>query len=85
MHRCLHFVTKPVTDLFNLEAENAFFIGLTSPSTAVNKVVEGLSFKLKREIFESNPDFIVINTDGWVEGEDAVNYKVNLLRNLTQT
>jgi polynucleotide 5'-hydroxyl-kinase GRC3/NOL9 len=75
------FVTKPVTDLFNLELKNAFFVGATSPSAAVNKVIEGLA-TLKREIIEGNPDFVVINTDGWVEGEDAVNYKVRLVEEL---
>jgi polynucleotide 5'-hydroxyl-kinase GRC3/NOL9 len=75
------YVTKPVTDLFNLEAKNAFFIGATSPSTAMNKVIEGLT-SLKREILDDNLDFIVINTDGWVEGEDAVNYKVQLVKEL---
>jgi polynucleotide 5'-hydroxyl-kinase GRC3/NOL9 len=74
-------LTKPVTDLFNLEAKNAFFIGATSPSTAINKVIEGLT-SLKKEILDDNPDFIVINTDGWVEGEDAVNYKVQLVKEL---
>ncbi|MGQ9507005.1 MAG: Clp1/GlmU family protein [Candidatus Bathycorpusculaceae bacterium] len=75
------FLTKPVTDLFNLEAKNAFFIGVTSPSPAINKVIEGLT-SLKREILENSPDFIIINTDGWVEGEDAVNYKVQLVKEL---
>ncbi|MDH5375190.1 MAG: Clp1/GlmU family protein, partial [Candidatus Bathyarchaeota archaeon] len=37
------FVTKPVTDLFNLEAKNAFFVGVTSPSKAIDKVMEGLA------------------------------------------
>jgi len=75
------FVTKTITDLFNLEARNAFFVGVTSPSIAINKVIEGLT-SLKKEILSSNPDFIVINTDGWVEGEEAVNYKVQLVREL---
>ncbi|MGQ9530321.1 MAG: Clp1/GlmU family protein [Candidatus Bathycorpusculaceae bacterium] len=76
------YVAKPVTDLFNLQAKNAFFIGATSPSTVTNKVIEGLS-SLKKEIVADNPDFIVINTDGWVEGEDAVNYKVQLVKELS--
>lgn len=71
------FVSKPVTDLFNLEVDNAFFVGVTSPSKAADKVVEGLTL-LKEEIFRGNPDFVVVNTDGWVEGEDAVKYKVQL-------
>jgi polynucleotide 5'-hydroxyl-kinase GRC3/NOL9 len=75
------FLTKPVTDLFDLEAKNAFFIGFTSPSPAINKVIEGLT-SLKKEVLQGNPDFIVINTDGWVEGEDAVNYKVQLAKEL---
>jgi polynucleotide 5'-hydroxyl-kinase GRC3/NOL9 len=75
------FVTKPTTDLFNLQAKNAFFVGVTSPSTAINKVIEGLT-SLKTEILGDNPDFIVIDTDGWVEGEDAVNYKVQLVGEL---
>jgi polynucleotide 5'-hydroxyl-kinase GRC3/NOL9 len=76
-----NFVTKPITDLFNLEAKNAFFVGVTSPSIAISKVIEGLT-SLKREILGNNPDFIVINTDGWVEGEEAVNYKIQLIEEL---
>jgi len=75
------FVTKPLTDLFNLELENAFFVGVTSPSAAINKVIEGL-VTLKRQIAEDSPDFLVVNTDGWVEGEDAVNYKARLVEEL---
>jgi len=72
------FATKPITDLFNLEARNASFVGVTSPSKAINKVIEGLT-SLKNEILSNNPDFVVVNTDGWIEGEDAVNYKVQLI------
>jgi polynucleotide 5'-hydroxyl-kinase GRC3/NOL9 len=77
------FVTKPLTDLFNLEAKNVFFVGVTSPGIAINKVIDGL-ISLKREILDSNPnpDFIIINTDGWIEGEEAVNYKVQLVKEL---
>jgi len=74
-------VTKPVADLFNLEAKNAFFVGVTSPSKAIDKVMEGLA-SLRKEVSTDNPDIIVINTDGWVEGEDAINYKVQLVEQL---
>ncbi len=74
-------VSKPVTDLFNLEAENAFFVGVTSPSKATEKVISGLAL-LKEEVLRCNPDYIVVNTDGWVEGEDAVNYKVQLIEKI---
>ncbi|MEM2117944.1 MAG: Clp1/GlmU family protein [Candidatus Bathyarchaeia archaeon] len=74
-------VTKPITDLFSLEVKNAFFVGVTSPSKALNKVIEGLSL-LQAEVLNENPDFILVNTDGWVEGEDAVNYKMQLVSKL---
>jgi len=76
------FVTKPVTDLFNLEARNAFFVGVTSPSKAIDKVIGGLA-SLKKEVLSDNPSFIVINTDGWVLGEEAINYKVQLVEQLS--
>lgn len=74
-------VSKPVTDLFNLEVKDAFFVGVTSPSKAVEKVLEGLTF-LKEEILGNNPDFIIVNTDGWVEGEDAVKYKNQIVEKI---
>jgi len=75
------FITKPITDLFNLKAKNAFFVGVTSPSGAVTKVIEGLT-ALKKEILNNDPDVVVIDTDGWVEGEDAVKYKIQLVEEL---
>jgi polynucleotide 5'-hydroxyl-kinase GRC3/NOL9 len=75
------FVTKPTTDLFNLTAKNAFFVGVTSPSGSTNKVIHGLSL-LEKEILKNSPDFIVIDTDGWVEEQEAVNYKIQLVEEL---
>ena len=75
------FVAKPVLDLFDLEAKNAFFVGVTSPSKAFDRVMEGLA-SLRKEVLTDCPDVIVINTDGWVEGQDAINYKVHLVEQL---
>jgi polynucleotide 5'-hydroxyl-kinase GRC3/NOL9 len=75
------FAAKPITDLFNLKAKNAFFVGVTSPSSAMNKVIEGLAV-LKKEVLRNNPHFVVINTDGWVEGEEATKYKIRLVEEL---
>lgn len=70
-------VTKPMKDLFEMEAENACFVGVTSPSLAVNKVVEGLT-EIKNRVLQTGVDFLIVNTDGWVEGEEAAGYKVQL-------
>ena len=71
-------VKAPVRDLFEVGTENTFFVGLTSPSKAVDKVIEGI-VKLKSYASKLGVDFLVINTDGWVEGEEAVQYKVRLV------
>ncbi len=72
-----NFVSEPVKDLFEIKAENACFVGLTSPSGAVNKVIKGIT-ELKNGIMEADADFLIVNTDGWVEGEDAAKYKIEL-------
>jgi polynucleotide 5'-hydroxyl-kinase GRC3/NOL9 len=71
------FITKPLTEMYELKAENAFFVGVTSPSEAVTKTIEGMTL-MKGEILDKQADFVVVNTDGWVEGEDAVKYKSQL-------
>jgi len=70
-------VTKPMKDLFEMEAENVCFVGVTSPSLALNKVVEGLT-AIKSRVSQKDVDLLIVNTDGWVEGEEAVRYKVQL-------
>lgn len=72
-----NFVTEPVKDLFEIDAQDAVFVGSTSPSGVINKVIEGLT-RLKDRVMEAGVDFLVINTDGWVEGEEAAAYKVRL-------
>ncbi|MCW4047445.1 MAG: Clp1/GlmU family protein [Candidatus Bathyarchaeota archaeon] len=75
------FISKHLTELYSLKAENAFFVGATSPSQAPDKTVEGMAL-MKTEILGKTPDFILVNTDGWVEGEDAVKYKLRLAEKL---
>ena len=75
-------ITAPVRDLFEIRAENAYFVGLTSPSGAVDKVIEGLT-ELKSRVLTADVDFLIINTDGWVEGEDAAKYKIRLMKSVS--
>ncbi len=70
-------VTKPMKDLFEMEAENACFVGVTSPSLAVDKVVEGLT-AIKSKVLQRDVNFLIVNTDGWIESQEAVGYKVQL-------
>ena len=75
------FVIRSITDLFSLRAKNAFFVGETSPNRVADKVTAALA-RLKKEILAGNPEFVVTNTDGWVEGESAVKYKIQLIEEL---
>lgn len=73
--------TQPTAELYALRAENSFFVGATSPSEALDRTIEGL-IQMKSEILEKPTDFVVVNTDGWVEGEEAVGYKTRLMEEL---
>jgi polynucleotide 5'-hydroxyl-kinase GRC3/NOL9 len=75
------YVMKPITDLFSLLAKNAVFVGNTSPNGAVDKVINSLT-QLKGELLAGDPDLVVVNSDGWVEGEEAVKYKTELVEKI---
>ncbi len=74
-------ISKPITELYNLKLQNAFFMGVTSPIMAIAKTVEGLA-AMKAEILERPVDFVIVNTDGWVTGDIAVSYKTQLIKEL---
>lgn len=74
----LSLVRQPFIDPFRLGPESLVFMGATSPSGMVNAVIDALE-TLKEEASESGADLVVVNTDGWVEGDGAVSYKVRLV------
>lgn len=74
-------VKRQTTDLFNLRAEDAYFIGTTSPNTVIDKMIEGL-VRLHQKISASASESIIVNTDGWIDGDDAVKYKSQLVKEL---
>ena len=74
-------VSKRVAELYNLKLKNAFFVGVTSPITAISKTIEGLA-AMKAEILQGQVDFVIVNTDGLVSGDIAVRYKADLVKAL---
>jgi len=74
-------IIKPIRDPFEMGAETVCFVGVTSPSGAVPKVVNGIT-NMKEKALKRGVDLLVINTDGWIEGEDAVRYKVSLAKQI---
>jgi len=74
-------IQASVTDLFNLQPEGVAFVGATSPCGMVDATM-GAFAALKAEASTLGADFLVVNTDGWVEGDGAVDYKLRLVKNI---
>ncbi len=74
-------VTRSVKDLFELRVEDAYFVGLTNPRKVVDRVIEGVT-ELKSVASETDVDILIVNTDGWIESEDATRYKVQLIEKI---
>jgi polynucleotide 5'-hydroxyl-kinase GRC3/NOL9 len=73
--------SRPINKLTNLRLINAFFVGNTSPIKAIAKVLEGLT-ALKFELQARQPDYVIVNTDGWIGGELGAQYKMALINQL---
>ncbi len=78
----LNFVSESVKDLFDIDVQDAVFIGSTSPSESITRVIEGL-IQLKYRIMKADVDLLIINTDGWVQGEEAAAYKIRMLNKVS--
>lgn len=74
-------ITRPVRDPFEIDAEDVLFIGVTSPSGALSEVVSGIT-KMTEKALKLGVDLVIVNTDGWIEGEDAVRYKLTLAKRI---
>jgi polynucleotide 5'-hydroxyl-kinase GRC3/NOL9 len=77
-----NYVTKRVTELCEVGMTNAFFVGVTSPIQAVNRSIEGLTVMYREIMQKKEADYVIINTDGAVEGESAINYKLQLVEQI---
>lgn len=68
---------SPSPDLFKQNPIASEFIGSTSPMGFEEEIVNAMS-RLKSEAENLNVDVIVVNTDGWIDDERAVEYKIKL-------
>jgi polynucleotide 5'-hydroxyl-kinase GRC3/NOL9 len=74
----LSFIKEPIIELFSIYAQELRFIGATSPSRKAKLVLSAVEALMKK-VEEPLIDLLVINTDGWVEGDKAVGYKTRLV------
>jgi polynucleotide 5'-hydroxyl-kinase GRC3/NOL9 len=75
----LGVLSAPLTDIFVLRAESIFFVGLTNPSSVVARITYGLA-SLKSQALNLDADLVIVDTDGWVQGDGAIEYKVSLAK-----
>ena len=73
-------VTANVTNLSQVRPSERLFIGLTSPGHAKDKVIRSI-----KRLVRYNSKLgrtVIVNTDGWVSGSEAVLYKLQMLDEL---
>lgn len=71
-----------INNLSFLKVTKLFFIGDTTPNQVIDKVIFGIKRIL--DYIESSKLPLIINTDGWIIGPEAINYKRKIL-NITST
>lgn len=64
-------VRRKVVDLRNLRPTVMEFVGVLSPSRAFEESIYKVA-KTKEHLLRYNPDYIIVNTDGWLDEEGLV-------------
>ena len=73
-------VTRQVTSLSQVNPSERLFIGLTSPGRVKGKVIHGIRRLV--DCHAKRGRMVIVNTDGWVNGSEAVAYKAQMLDDL---
>ncbi|MGC8961637.1 MAG: Clp1/GlmU family protein, partial [Candidatus Bathyarchaeia archaeon] len=72
----LGIVRDPIRGLYEAEPVAMYFIGSISPAPKAGKIIKGAA-KLAEKIGDRRC-ILIVNTDGWIQGEEALNYKIRL-------
>lgn len=75
----LSIINRPLIQLETSLVDAMIFIGEISPSSVTDKIIQGI---LKLEGRVPSKSLLVVNTDGWVNNAEAVNYKVRMANEL---
>ncbi len=73
--------SKPLLWLRDLHAEKLYFVGSITPSIYTHRVISGIEKLLLKAREKSKA--VIIDTDGWVYGPQAIEYKIDLLRTVS--
>ncbi|HDI74745.1 MAG: hypothetical protein DRJ52_06760 [Thermoprotei archaeon] len=69
---------KATTSLHKVKTHYAYFVGSISPGGFVHRILVGAKLLLEKAISQK-ADLIVVNTDGWIHGKEAREYKWSLI------
>lgn len=69
-----------IFNLQDLTPETSLFVGDTSPSLVSEKLSRSL-VRLRNNAIAGS-DVLLVNTDGWIQGDEAIHYKARLLGEL---
>ena len=72
-------VRKPILWLRELRVEYMRFVGSITPQRAERRIVAGV-VELVMKLRSAGVDVVVIDTDGWVQGLNSVEYKAEIAR-----
>ena len=78
----LGMVKKPITDLFTINPEKLRFIGLTTPNSVEDEIIHEIN-EIHKSVKDAGIETVIINTDGWVMGKEARNFKVSLVERIS--
>jgi polynucleotide 5'-hydroxyl-kinase GRC3/NOL9 len=73
-------VFKHILSLQELKPERSYFIGDTSPSSVPDKLIQSIT-RLNDEV-STESEIAILNTDGWLNEDEAVRHKLQLLDSL---
>ncbi|MCD6210776.1 MAG: hypothetical protein J7J01_07825 [Methanophagales archaeon] len=67
---------KRIMNLHEVEPYSLYFVGNTSPSGCTNECLRGIAAAVQ-DAKAHNPDIILVDSTGWIEGEEARNFKLH--------
>ncbi len=76
---------NPIFDLLEASPESIFFVGATSPSYLVGRVLQGTE-KLVSFVHESSVDAVLlVNMPGWISGQAAARFVLQMISKINAT
>ena len=73
-------LSRPVFDLFFVKPERLVFVGSVTPAKVKGRLLEALKELCGFE--RGRASLVVLNTDGWISGDGAESFKVELVRSV---